>query len=63
MSTACGRPQWGEGQSHVDREGVKTLIFLVDIINGWPLTDCWVVFCNKLLKLCGYICVLNIYGN
>ena len=33
MSTACGR-QWGEGQSHVDREGVKTLISLVDIING-----------------------------
>jgi len=31
MSTACGRPQGGGGQSHVDwhvdREGVKTLIF------------------------------------
>jgi len=34
MSMACGRPQGGGGQAHVDRGGGQKPDFLVDVING-----------------------------
>ena len=41
MSTACGRPQKGEGVRpmwmHVDMGGGRKPDFFVDVINGWPL--------------------------
>jgi len=44
MSIACGRPQGGEWGRlmwmHLDRgKGGPKPDFLVDIINGWPLTQ------------------------
>src|SRR6218665_1031574 len=39
--TACGRPQGGGGQAHVDtcvqRKGDQKPDFVVDVINGWLL--------------------------